>query len=297
MLTTAQILGIVVVIVVIAGGVYYVMKSMPTPTPTPTLGSRLERIEDRESSSIGEAYVDLELETFNGAVTVVVWQGDKVTIGVVKVGYEGQLQHIQIDFGERVDSEALGQVRKVWIKAEYDRILGFPSSPSVYLNVKVPEQKNYSLTVRTSNGPVQVEDLEGRSLLIDTSNGGVTLEDVLFPEIQAETSNGGIEGSLQGDDVEIDTSNGEIDVRLLGPGTYDLSTSNGGIKVETEIELPVRVDASTSNGKVTWSGPALTIQESSETRLRGETGDFDPGVESIDLKASTSNGGIDLIFP
>ena len=121
----------------------------------------------------------------------------------------------------------------------------------VDVEVVVPEKAQ--LELETSNGRITLSDIDG-SVSAKTSNGSITFAGSLEPESQ---------NSLR-------TSNGDVDVTLVNtPG--------------------VKLDAETSNGKISSELPITITGRSNDDQLTGDIGDG-----SSSLRIRTSNGDITI---
>jgi len=102
--------------------------------------------------------------------------------------------------------------------------------------------RNIDLTLRSTNGGIDLEDVHGR-MDFATTNGGVTLKRV-GGDVDGHTTNGGVRIELSGDHWDgercaVETTNGGV--TLLVPGSYsahlEAETTHGGI----DIAFPVTV--------------------------------------------------------
>ena len=129
----------------------------------------------------------------------------------------------------------------------------------IHYRVRVPA--GLTLTLRTANGGIGLENVKGR-VTANTTNGPITGENV-SGSLQAETVNGGVRVDLTAidGDVRVGTTNGGV--RLTIPRdakvTLDASVVNGGIDLDDAfgVEEPEgrnqRVNAPLNGG-----GPRLT---------------------------------------
>jgi hypothetical protein len=142
----------------------------------------------------------------------------------------------------------------------------------VHYRVRVPA--GLTLTLRTANGPIRLQRVDGR-ITANTTNGGITGENV-SGSLFAETVNGAVRvdlASIAGD-VRVGTTNGGV--RLTIPRdarvTLDASVVNGGIDLDNAfgIEAPdgpnQRVNAPLNGG-----GPRLTATSvNGDVRIRAQ---------------------------
>jgi hypothetical protein len=247
-----------------------------------------------QSSNISEAQVELSLSTFNGQITLLPSDSNVVVINATVKTLSGSSNSVQLGFNDSVRNAKhivslnAQQTISSWLPF-------FSPDLSVTLQAYTPRNHTYTVDASTSNGTITVTSLNGPALVARTSNGAITLKDLNFNSVDAKTSNGHIGATVGGQTVTLTTSNGGVDLEALGPGAYTVNTSNGGIQVSLNTSLPVKVQASTSNGGITWNGPALTTSSSGRDSLTGQTPGFDPSIPHIELHLTTSNGGIGMI--
>ena len=72
-------------------------------------------------------------------------------------------------------------------------------------------------------------------------------------------------------------------------GSNELRTSNGSVNVKLEGTPSPKIDASTSNGRVTSDLPAMTASQQDKRHLVGAIGDGE-----ADLLVRSSNGSISI---
>lgn len=206
----------------------------------------------------------VSVETFNGSVEVLSWEKDAVQItGTKYASREEDLANIRIDV--KADDSSV-QVRA--IRPELRR-----GNMGVKFFIRVPQRVHLDL-IRSSNGPIRVEDVEGHSHL-ETSNGAIRLRKIAG-RLDARTSNGTIEGG----DVE---------------GTAILRTSNGAIRMD---RIRGGVQATTSNGPIHIAMMAPPAGERLE--FTSSNGSIELGFDELprnEVRASTSNSSVTLRIP
>ena len=113
--------------------------------------------------------------------------------------------------------------------------------------------------VRTSNGNVNLRAASG-PIKVRTSNGRVDIQDWDAPgAVEVKSSNGGIDyfgGSM---DFELVTSNGPVFLEIPAGwnGKGFVHSSNGNVHIQSKGRLQANMKASTSNGRVSISGPEM----------------------------------------
>lgn len=229
----------------------------------------------------------LSLDNVNGGITVRSWDRQEVKIWakkVVKASSESTAREI-LQAIEIVIDSAAGVIE---IETRLPRKkLGGRQQVSVKYELTVPREVAVSLV--STNGGIRVEGLAGE-VDVETANGGIHVEDV-GGSVRAHTTNGGIKAYDIRGAVEARTTNGGIFVEMrTGSISEDISfiTTNGSVELRMQPDLAVRIEARTSNGRVSsdFSSP-----EGQPSRKRLAV-DLNGGGPTIELK--TSNGSIRL---
>lgn len=153
--------------------------------------------------------------------------------------------------------------------------------------VYLPTTEAYDLSIDTSNGTLDINDLDNvETLRFNTSNGMITVDNVTTQIMTLDTSNGAvrltdvtIEGDLEADtsngriyltnvvieDIDCYTSNGKIIAVGVDCDNIKLRTSNGDIELElTAAKEDYEVKMSTSNGDLNYDGIGVTSERFNE---------------------------------
>jgi DUF4097 and DUF4098 domain-containing protein YvlB len=174
-------------------------------------------------------------------------------------------------------------------------------------DIVIDEIEGPSLRARTSDGDIRVEKIKCDQVEVTSSDGDVHATEVAAAEISFSTSDGNVligtarveESYLSSSDgdVTVDkldgkkmrgrTSDGDIDVTLVGPTELDLRTSDGDIRIATPRGLGA--DINLKGERVRLSGNIDIQGDLSRERARGKIGGG--GVEIV---ARTSDGTISL---
>jgi Putative adhesin len=151
--------------------------------------------------------------------------------------------------------------------------LGRRADARVQYRVRVPA--GLTLTFRTENGGIRLENVDGR-ITATTTNGGITGAGVAG-SLVAETVNGGIRMDLVSiaGDVTMTTTNGGVRVDLPADvkAALEASCVNGGIDIDDEFGVP-QPDrrARTLSAALNGGGPkvtAATVNGGIRIRARG----------------------------
>jgi DUF4097 and DUF4098 domain-containing protein YvlB len=235
----------------------------------------------------------LDADNFNGPITVSTWQKNEYSVELdIRARREEYLDDLKVDF----DTIEESSTQKITL--EYDIPETSKSRYSIGVEIFLPENAFTNLDLRSSNGGITLNDVEGKTIDLKTSNGALKLNNVYADEINGETSNGGLSGTLEAPTTSLITSNGAIDLVLPSTisGDYRLRTSNGGIDLYLSSSFLVGYDLefSTSNGGISVDVPDLDFSINQNTRKEAKTEGFASKDVQISIDASTSNSGIDI---
>ncbi len=129
----------------------------------------------------------------------------------------------------------------------------------------------------------------GLSVLLKTQNGEVSVEGVQGIRLEAATTNGGINARSLSGAIDASTVNGGIalDVAEL-TGDSRVITVNGGIRLTVAPGVNAELEATVVNGGISvQDGLPLSGDERSRQRVAGRLGSGGPR-----LVAQTTNGGV-----
>jgi DUF4097 and DUF4098 domain-containing protein YvlB len=129
----------------------------------------------------------------------------------------------------------------------------------------------------------------GLNLVLKTQNGGVKLENIQGVRIEVSSTNGGITGHGVSGALEASTVNGGIQMDLEAvTGDTRMVTVNGGILLSVAPGVNADLEATVVNGGVrVQDGLSLSNDEHSRQRVAGRIGSGGPR-----LIVQTTNGGV-----
>jgi DUF4097 and DUF4098 domain-containing protein YvlB len=222
------------------------------------------------------------VETFNGEIEVSAGSSGKVEVVAVKRGSgfsraeaEGDLENVEVSMTQSGDT-----IRIVARRTDGAFITG-NSGASIRLSAPAAA----SLELTSSNGALTSIGVSG-DVRMDTSNGRIEVRDGAG-RLDVKTSNGAIDIEAEEAVVDANTSNGRITFSgSLAEGSQAFRTSNGAIDITLPAAARFRIDASTSNGRV--SSEFAVDGESDDEWLRGVVGEN----PATSISASSSNGNI-----
>jgi hypothetical protein len=131
----------------------------------------------------------------------------------------------------------------------------------------------------------------GLNMMLKTQNGEVRIENVDGVRIEASTTNGGITGRSISGAIDAQTVNGGITMDLSTiTGDSRIVTVNGGVTLAVAPNVNANLDATVVNGGIqVREGLQFSADEHSRQRVAGRIGSGGPR-----LVVQTTNGGIRL---
>lgn len=186
----------------------------------------------------GFATLDVELQTFNGDITLTESKGDAwgfvVTLqgkGSTAAEAESRLNDIIFEWAHE---DTVGHFVEIVAKSPR----GQSEGRSAEIALSMPRSVALVATIATSNGDVTIDGTRSAGLSIATSNGD-------------------IEATTEVTHVNFATSNGEVDAILtpIADGRWNIATSNGDITVTVPENARVgyEMEGTTSNGEVDYT--------------------------------------------
>jgi len=202
----------------------------------------------------------------NGGISVRGWDRNEILV------------RSQVRVWERDHAEAKGIAANIHVEIANNRVHAEGPRDSwrhdggwgVSYEVFVP--RHTDLTLRTTNGGVDLEDVQGR-MDFATTNGGVSLKRVAG-NVDGHTTNGGVHIELSGDHWD-----GE---------KCDVMTTNGGVKILVPANYSAHLEAETTHGGMDIDFPVT---------VRGQIGNHfetDLGSGGKPIRVTTTNGGVSL---
>jgi len=235
----------------------------------------------------------LKVKNINGPVTIETWDQKEYSVKLI-IKARGASQKEADDHLTQFNVELVKQGSTLDLQYSYPDTLNPPYQIS--LTVKLPANTLIDLDVSSSNGAIQIKDVQGNYLTLATSNGPLTLTNIKVNIVKATTSNGPIDGSVDAISCTASTSNGPINLTLplTQIGKYDLSTSNGPITIIGTRPAGYTIDSSSSNANINLNLPNLSYSDNSKNHKSAQTTNIDNYPIKIDLNLHTSNANIEV---
>ncbi|MFL5242891.1 MAG: sigma-70 family RNA polymerase sigma factor [Gemmataceae bacterium] len=256
-----------------------------------------------QSFTTGQA-PGVAVELFNGSIEIVADAENAVKARVVKRNQdvtkeraEEGLKNIEVKMTQEKDTVHISARRledkvghgqegaSAEIRVPAGSVLDLRTSNG---SVKLTGGKG-KVTVRTSNGEIKVKDSKG-ALHLHTANGAITVTGATGLA-ELETTNGPIELQAEKAVVKAQASNSQLHFTgTLAEGAHSMSTSNGRILITLPADAQFKVDAATSNGRITNDFSAGSSKQSARQHIEATVGEK----PAATIKLHTSNGGIEI---
>ena len=128
------------------------------------------------------------------------------------------------------------------------RFFMFDFNRSSSLQVYVPANGLASLSVDSTNGAIDAQDIQAAELSLEANNGSIQLEAIESEIVEVETANGRIELTSMEADITVRASNGRINLTDVS-GEVQAKANNGRIELVVDT-LDFPVDFETNNGHI-----------------------------------------------
>jgi Putative adhesin len=250
-------------------------------------------------SVTGHARVNVN--TDDGAVRVSTGDIKQVEIRVVYTGYK-------LDRDLRVTTEQNGDSVEVVAKTSGGSFWNWGVRHSS-LRVEVHMPKDADLTVRSGDGAVEADSING-NVDVTTGDGSITVQgargNIKFHtgdgHIEARGLDGTVDASsgdghinLEGrfDGLNIKTGDGSITARALGgskvASNWSIRTGDGSVDLEVPGDLQANIDASTHDGHISMGLPLTMEGTISSSNIHGK---LNGGGQALSIR--TGDGSIHL---
>jgi hypothetical protein len=226
-----------------------------------------EQIEETFAFAAGNR---LSVTNTNGDIFIEPWDREEALIIAKKrvKTRRGDPQEALDELRVEIDADG-GGIEIDTYYPSWKKLFGWSEvSASVDYDIKVPRRAN--LNVRTTNGEVEIEGIEGEIRLRST-NGGLTVSDAAG-SVSAGTTNGAIQ-------VELDSVDAASEM--------EFETTNGGIRLYLPSNIQASLSARTTNGTIETDFPVTVSGTYRRNRLEG---DINGGGPLVELR--TTNGSI-----
>lgn len=203
----------------------------------------------------GVDFKEISVDIANGKIEIYPSQDDQVRVEChVKVYRQSSEEEAKKEFFDKfvfvIDQQRL-------------RLISDLKTTSVNIVLYVPKQAYDSMSIRLFNGAFTGNHLEVIRLKVKTSNGKIDLKDVEFEDGDIQTANGAIQvNDVKGNKIEAETMNGRIyiDGRLK---EIDARSVNGHVVLTTKNQHARKIEGRAVAG-------AVEIYVPSNVPLQGE---------------------------
>ncbi|RTE07954.1 DUF4097 family beta strand repeat-containing protein [Paenibacillus whitsoniae] len=157
--------------------------------------------------------------------------------------------------------------------------------------VRVPDKLFKAITVKSDTGLIDLGSLKSDKLTVTSDTGSVHIDHFEGKLLNVQTDTGSIRVDDAQGDIKLRTDTGPIDAVLAEIGNeVSLSADTGSIRLKVPSKINnVSFDLRSDVGSARLNVPAVDVQESSRTAVKGIIGDG-----SKKVKATTDTGFIEV---
>ena len=243
--------------------------------------------------------VYLQIDNFNGPIRLSTWNIARYSINLtIRAGGTSQTNADDklASFNALLNETSTATVDNLILA--YNVPSAEHSIYAIEVDALLPSAAMLNLNLHSSNGAITLTNVNGTTVTAETSNGPLTLNGIYVNSLSARTSNGPVDGTVQASSLIIRTSNGRIALTIPSTTNEDieLSTTNGPIDlhVSNPTQAGYSLDTFTSNGNINLNLPNLSHSVDQNTAKQAKTIGFDSKAIQITIRATTSNGSIDI---
>ena len=257
------------------------------------------------------------LENINGNIEAKSWTRADVEVKALIKVKAGDAKEAEATL-RKVEILINKSLNKISIEVDYPKkargsglwnLLFGRGKPVVSISFWLTVPKKSDLDMNTTNGKVEISDIEGK-VLSRSTNGSVYVRNVVG-STESKTTNGNISAvDLRGDSVAKTTNgkinmrridgtitaqstNGEIYAEVVGMSKgndMEFVTTNGSVTVLLPKDINADLEAKTKNGKIYTEYPITLAGEISKKHIMGKINNGGPPVY-----IETTNGGIEIL--
>jgi DUF4097 and DUF4098 domain-containing protein YvlB len=230
----------------------------------------------------------LDLSSFDGDLDIIPSDGNKILVYYIakKGGRRLKINRAELEKDIIIDVDHTKNDLRISVRTRHEnRGFSFDMSMGVAFKVYVP--KDISCNLRTSDGSISLEKLNGDQSC-KTSDGAINISTVAG-DVYGRTSDGDVHIKQIKGPVDVGTSDGTITLSAIA-GNVDATTSDGNIKLD---RVKGNIAVRTSDGYIDFHEISGSFKAStSDGSIKGNVVDL-----KNELTLKTSDGNIDVTIP
>jgi DUF4097 and DUF4098 domain-containing protein YvlB len=244
-------------------------------------------------SSAATLSVTLDLQ--NGSATVQTWENQRFQITITARARAWSPTEAQ----RLINSVTLApQLSPTEISFRAPTVSFGPfSSLETNVQLLLPRGRVYELKLSSLNGALNIQEINAATADLSVTNGRIKLNTLTAQHATLHTANGSINGRLSASRATLTTANGSIELILGGvTGSYELSTFNGSIELDVPDDPTIgyAISAQSVTSRVRVQIPTLVLRQDERRHVEGQTSNFSTAPTTITIRASTTNGSIEI---
>ncbi|NLX61840.1 MAG: DUF4097 family beta strand repeat protein [Tissierellia bacterium] len=241
-----------------------------------TINTKIEK----DISNIENPIIDLE--ALNGSINARSWDKDKISMDIT-IKYRNKDFPNATDFYKFYEEDNVFRFRPI-----------HRNNLIISLDINLPNKYYEEIILKTSNGKVSVNDLELGYLTVKTSNGSINIDAINSKDINLSTQNGRILlNHISSPAINGKTSNGSVSLQHINSQNLNISTINGKIRF-------MDINSENISGKTSNSSIELEDAVGKIVKLRTSNGSIvcknidEEKIGELNLSTSNSSISVDL---
>ncbi|OYD56956.1 hypothetical protein CGZ90_14700, partial [Fictibacillus aquaticus] len=219
-------------------------------------------------------FQQVDIEVYNGSVTMVPWDRNDVQIECEAQVYkvpEGSSAKTKFRNETFYDCDATKL--RFYSRNKHQKVNAVISIPRYAFDeiklstfngpIKLSDCEAKAVNVKSTIGSISIAECRGSKLKAETANGTLTVNDCLFDEADGETMNGALRMAVDAKHIRAETMNGSIFCRLSSAveGSAYFKTVTGKIEAELPGEMEVDAELKTIVGGFVCDFDTLEVKE------------------------------------
>jgi len=158
------------------------------------------------------------------------------------------------------------------------------------------------LVAQNRNAVIKARGVSAVNVHFETTNDTIVAEDFNAGLVSLKTSNAKIKtANVNSTSLYLHTTNAGIKLPCVfadlwdGEKVIEAHTTNGGITFSTPFDVGLKIQAFTSNSKITCQRDDLHYSDFSKGHMQGESRDYDVSGKKLRVKLSTTNASIKIL--
>lgn len=160
--------------------------------------------------TIEQEFLSMDLSTSSGYIKIHFWDNPSCKIEVTKwamgdtaTDAKTRAENVQVSFSMSKKEKAV-----LLLDVEQTRDTG------AHVEVFIPRLSFLDVRLSTTNGFIEVEDINAQSIFLEVENGFIEVENISADSVTLKVVNGYIKGKINKSQIDMEAENGVIDLQI-----------------------------------------------------------------------------------